>query len=185
MNVKTLTGLVCAMLLGVSAFAANTNTNAVLVLPQVKAEQWVLTIGGTGVNDTQFSRNTQYGMDLSLGRTGHLLLPMEAGIRQSINYSDALNAYNKNGVILNTKAYADWTLLSYKALDLFAGGNIGAIYGNTTLGWEGAPEVGARVWLNKNLALIVRAEYTFNLASCTVSPGQDTIRYFAGLAIKF
>ena len=182
---KTLISLACTMLLSISSFAANTNTNAVLTLPQVKAEQWVVTIGGTGVNDTKFDRTTQYGMDLSLGRTGHLLLPMEAGIRQSINYSDALNAYNKNGVILNTKAYADWTLLSYKRVDLFAGGNIGAIYGNTTLGWEGAPELGIRFNINKNLALIARAEYTFNLASCTVSPGQDTIRYFAGLSLRW
>jgi hypothetical protein len=173
-NSKLFAGALCAMLLSASAFASD-----------LAPERWSLTLGGTGMSDTKGSKNTSFGMDMSLGRTGKLILPLEAGIRQGVNYGEV--SPSTDGVVLNTKGYVDWTLISYKQLDIFGGGNIGAVYGNTTMGWTAAPELGLRVWLNgvKTVAVVGRAEYVFNLSNCTVSPDQDTVKYFLGLAYRW
>lgn len=163
----------CIATLTVAAFAAETNT----VSKASNAEQWVLTLGGVGQTTTSGATGTSFGVDVGLGRTGHLALPLEVGVRQGV-------AFNGNSVtVATTKVYADWTLFSLaKAVDVFAGANIGAAYGNTALAWTAAPEAGVRVWVKKDVASVLRAEAPFDLNAGKYT---DTVRYFLGFQVKF
>ena len=163
-NYKWITGIFCAIALTLSpaAFAEDEN-------------QWTLSLGGSGATVTTDNGATGFGADLSIGHTGKLLLPIEAGVRQGI-------AYNSSDVVLNTKVYADFTLLSVKAFDVFAGGNIGAYYGDTPVLWRIAPEAGIRLWLKDDVGILARAEAPFDLEGWKY---QDNIRYFLGFQVKF
>lgn len=192
---KTIVGVFCALLLVTSAFAADTAvkaTNAPVAVetvkatnapafaylwtqPKVQEEAWVLTLGGAGSSKTGSDSSSAFGVDLSIGRTGHLLLPLEAGLRQSVSYNDS-------DTTLNTRLYSDWTLLTYKKLDLFAGGAVGLQYGNQKPSWEIAPEAGLRYWLKKDVAVVGRAEVPWDLDGWEF---KDTVRYFLGFQVKF
>lgn len=191
---KMIVGVFAALLLVTTAFAADTAvkaTNTPVAVETVKAtnapavsllwnhpvpaEAWTLTLGGVGSTATTGDKGTAFGVDLSLGRTGHLWLPLEAGVRQSVGYTDS-------STVAGTKLYADWTLLTIKKLDLFAGGNLGVAYGNAPLVWTAAPEAGLRYWLKKDVALEGRTEFPFNLNDGSFN---DTVTYVLGVKVKF
>lgn len=193
---KTIVGVFCALLLVTSAFAADTAvkaTNAPVAVetvkatnapafsylwtqPKVQEEAWVFTLGGVGQSRTSGDVGTSFGADISIGRTGHLLLPLEAGLRQGFSYD------GDSTTLFTTKLYSDWTLLQYKKLDVFGGANVGLTYGNTKPQWEIAPEAGLRYWLKKDVAVVGRAEFPFDLDGWAA---KDTVRYFLGLQVKF
>jgi len=181
---KLFVGVFCAVLLATSAFAADKvvkATNAPVAVETVKAapapEAWVLTLGGVGNTVTTSGGDTAFGVDLSLGRTGHLLLPLEAGVRQSVSYSDG-------DTTLNTRLYSDWTLFTVvKKVDVFTGVAVGVQYGNQNPSWELAPEAGVRWWLKKDVAAVARAEFPFAIDDSWKY--KDDVRYFLGFAVKF
>lgn len=182
---KMFVGVFCALLLVTSAFAADkavkVSTNAPVAVETVKApvapEAWTLTLGGVGATATSGNVGTAFGVDLSIGRTGELLLPVEAGVRQSFAYD------GDSSTLFTTKAYADWTLATYDKIDLFAGANVGLTYGDISAQWEIAPEAGVRYWLKKDVAIVGRAEFPFDLDDGWKF--QDTVRYFLGVQVKF
>lgn len=195
---KVLVGVFCALLLATSAFAADTavkaSTNAPVAVtttpadsgltylwhqPKVDDQQWTFMIGGGGATGLKSDSETAFGLDLSVGRTTQLLLPFEFGLRQNIGYA----SQGEDTTLLTTKVYADWTLLSYKKFDLFAGGNIGATYGNTPMLWTAAPETGVRYWLAKNVGIEGRLEFPFDIGDNTKF--QNAMTYTVGLKVKF
>jgi len=184
---KMIVGVFCALLLVTSAYAADTavkaSANAPVAVQTVPApapaSAWTMTFGGAGAITTKGVSESALGLNLSLGRTTTLVLPFEAGIRQSFGYASA----DGGSTLFGTKAYADWTLLKIGPVDLFAGGNIGAIYGNTPMQWTAAPEAGVDVWVLKNVALEGRVEYPFDLNPTTEA--RDYLSYFLGVKFKF
>jgi hypothetical protein len=172
-------GAFCALALVTSTLAADTNTVATVKAPaqSLQAESWTLTLGGAGATTTSGDSQTAVGVNVALGHTGHLLLPLELGVRQSLSY-----ASNDGGnVVADTHLFSDWTLFTVKKVQLFAGGNAGATYGNTPLTWDVAPEVGVRYLLKKDVDLVGRVDYPFNLND---GRWDQTLRYFLGVRIK-
>lgn len=172
-------GAFCALLLVTSTFAAtNTVATVSLDVPPASEETWTLTLGGVGATATDNNGATAFGADISIGRTGKLLFPLEAGVRQSVSYGDG-------STLLNTRLYSDWTVLSVidKKVDLFVGGNIGIIYGNTTPEWAVAPEGGARWWVKDDVALVGRVEAPFAIGNDLTF--QNGVKYFLGLRVDF
>lgn len=150
---------------------ATTNTNS------APTEAWVLSLSGAGSTVTKGDTGTQFGVDVSLGHTGHLVLPMEAGLRQGVSYDGS------STTIGTTKLYSDWTLFTVlKTLDVFVGGNVGLAYGNTPVSWTASPEAGARLWLKRDVAVLARVEVPFDLNNGKYT---DTLRYSLGVAVKF
>lgn len=188
---KLIVGVFCALLLTVSAFAADTavkaSTNAPVAVTTTPApaSDWVMTIGGAGATTTTGDSQTAVGLNFSIGRTLNLVkgLPAEVGIRQSIGYASG----DGGNTLLSTRSYLDVTVLEFNLtettpVDVYVGGNIGPTYGNTTLKWVAAPEVGLDIWLAKNVALDARLEYGFDLNN---SKAFDAVNYFLGVKFKF
>lgn len=176
---KWIVGVLCAVMLATSALAADTvaaSTNATVTVQQVEP-QWAVSLGGAGATVTSGDVETAFGLDLSVGRYGEILLPVEYGIRQSISFSD-------DDTILTTRVYNDWTLFTAKDLnlDLFAGGNVGLTYGNTKPVWTIAPEAGVRWWVKNDVAILARVEVPFDMVEWEYN---DTVRYFLGFSVKF
>lgn len=159
---KSFISAFCAIALLSTAFAGDENS-------------WTLSLSGVGSTITSGNTGTSLGADLSLGRTGELVLPLEAGVRQGIVYGDGTT-------ILSTRLYADWTVLTVKSLDVFAGGNVGITYGNTSPVWTAAPEAGVRWWVQEDVAILFRAEAPFDITNETFS---DNIRYTVGFRVDF
>jgi hypothetical protein len=67
-------------------------------------------------------------------------------------------------------------------VDLFGGANVGITYGNTKPLWGVAPEAGLRFWLKKDVAVVTRVEYPYDITNAEWS---DTLRYFLGFMLKF
>lgn len=179
-----LVGVFCALLLVTSTFAADTvsaSTNAPVAVESVAAPvapgAWVISLGGVGDTTTTGNGGTAFGVDLSVGRTGNLLLPLEGGLRQSVSYDDT--------AVYSTKLYADWTLFSFAAerVDVFAGANAGFTYGDVQATWTVAPEAGLRLWVKNDVAILFRSEFPFQLNDG--AEFADTVRYFLGFQIKF
>lgn len=147
-----------------------------VVSTPVAAEAWTVSLGGVGSTVTSGDTATAFGADLSIGRTGNLLLPVEGGIRQGVSYD------GDSTTLGTTKVYLDWTLFTVKTVDVFVGGNAGVTYGNTKPQWEIAPEAGVRWWLKDDVAVLARAEYPFDLDGWDQ---KDTLRYFLGFQVKF
>ena len=173
-------GVFCALLLVTSTFAADvvsTSTNVPVVTTPVAPGAWVISLGGSGATTTTGNNDTSLGADLSVGRTGNLLLPLEAGVRQGISYDST--------VVLSTKLYADWTLFSFATdrVDVFAGANVGLTYGDVQATWTASPEAGLRLWVKRDVAVLLRAEFPFQLND--ESKYTDTVRYFLGFQVKF
>lgn len=172
---KMFVGVFIAVLLATSAIAATNTTNTVST---AAPEAWTLTLGGVGSTTTSGNSQSAFGVDVSVGHTGHLVLPLEAGVRQSVSYASP----NGGSTVLSTKLYSDWTLLKVSKLDIFAGGNVGLAYGNQPLVWTAAPEVGTRLWLKKDVAVVGRVEYPFNLND---GKSGNTLLYSVGVLVKF
>ncbi len=139
---------------------------------------WVLTLGGNGSSATTGDSQSAFGAEVSFGRTGRVLLPLEIGVRQSLSYSSV----DDGAVVGGTKVYADATLLKLWKLDLFAGGNVGAFYGNTPLTWVASPEAGLRFWLRDDVGVVGRVEYPFSLND---QRALDKLQYSVLLQVKF
>lgn len=195
-----LVGVFCAVLLGTSAFAATTNAPVAVTTATVAptANAWVMTLGGAGATTTTADSYTTFGINASLGRTMQIVLPAEVGVRQSIGYASGRDAYTvcagnsclsypatDSSVLFTTKVYVDWTLISFfnKKVDVYAGANAGATYGNTEMRWTAAPEIGVDVWLAKNVAIDGRVEYGFDLNPDAKE--QNVLGYFLGLKFRF
>lgn len=195
---KLFVGVLLAIGLVTSAFAADTavkaSTNAPVAVtttpadtglsllwnqPKVDDQQWTFSIGGGGATGLKSDSETAFGLNLQVGRTTQLVLPFEFGLRQGISYASE----GDDTTLLTTRVYADWTLLSYKRVDLFAGGNIGATYGNISPEWAVAPEAGLRFWLKDNIGVEGRVEFPFSIGDDTRF--QDTMTYTVGLKVKF
>lgn len=182
-----LVGVFCALLLGMSAFAATNApvaTTTTVATNSAFAGEWVMTVGGSGATTTTDSE-TAFGLNFSIGRTLNLLkgFPEEVGIRQGLGYSSG----NGGNTILSTRAYLEVTVLKFNLtknvpVDIYVGGNIGPNYGNTNLKWIAAPELGVDVWLAKNVALDTRLEYAFDLDNTRSS---DALVYTIGVKFKF
>jgi hypothetical protein len=169
---KTLLKISLVALLALCAF---TTIQAADTPPEV----WTLSLGGSGATATSGDSTTAFGAELDLGRTGHLLLPVHGGLRQTFNYNSVEDG--EDSTIFSTKAYLDATLFNYKKLDLFAGANVGLAYGDTKPDWGIAPEAGLRFWIKEGVAIVTRVEYPYNL---TDGRWNDTLRYFLGFRIN-
>ena len=185
-------GVFCALLLATSAFAADTDVKAsanapvaVTTVPATNAPttgDWVFTVGGSGTTTTAGNSQSAFGLNLSAGRDFTLLgTSDEAGIRQSIGYA------SKGGsTVASTRGYADVCVFCFDLtqnipVDVYVGGSAGAIYGNTTLKWVAAPEVGVDVWLAKNVAVDFRTDYAFDLNS---GRSENVLEYVLGVKFK-
>lgn len=160
------------------AVGALAQTELTLKAETAPAEQWVLSLGGSGSTTTTGDSQSLFGADISIGRTGHLLLPLEGGLRQSFGY----DSRDDGTTLFTTRGYLDATLFTYKKLDLFAGGSVGLTYGNTKPLWEAGPEAGLRFWIKKDVSILGRVEYPFDLDNAR---SKDFLRYFLGLQVKF
>lgn len=138
---------------------------------------WVVSLGGAGSTATVGDYDTAVGADLSVGYTGQLLLPLEAGLRQGFSYDSS--------AVYSTKAYVDFTLFSFanKRFDFFVGANAGAVYGDVQTGWVAAPEGGLRWWVKDDVSVLLRAEAPFQLDGG--ARFTDSVRYFLGFQVKF
>ena len=169
---KLLVGTLCAvsLLMAPAAFADDVAT-------PVPAESWVLSLGGVGSTVTSGDTETVAGVNLSVGRYGEVILPVEFGLRQSV-------AYDGDDTLLTTAVYNDWTLFTVKKvnLDLFVGGNVSLTYGNTKPEWSIAPEGGLRWWVKDDVAVLARIEAPFDLDGWEF---RDTLSYTVGFQVKF
>lgn len=174
---KKLITLVLLTLTASSVFSGQ--TNAVASVNNASDEAWVVSLGGAGSTTTTGDTKTALGADLSIGRTGHLLLPIEVGLRQSAAWSS-----DSSGVY-STRAYSDFTVLSIaqNTLDVFVGANIGITYGDVQSFWTAAPEAGLRWWVKKDVAVLGRAEFPFSISDD--AKFTDTVKYFLGFQIRF
>lgn len=163
-------GLFCALFISVNV---NADTNDTVVSPNA----WVISLGGVGSTATTANNDTVFGADLSVGYTGNLLLPLEAGIRQGISYDSS--------AVFSTRVYADWTLFSIfnDRFDVFVGANAGVTYGDIQSVWTAAPEAGFRVWVKQDVAILARSEFPFRLNDG--AEFSDSVRYFVGFLVKF
>ena len=175
---KISAGICIAIALTTSAFAADTAVKASAVQSTPSSDSWTLTLGGSGTTTTKGDSQTAFGVEVGIGRTGNLLFPIETGVRQSIGYASG----NGGNTVFGTKLYNDWTVLKVKSVDVFAGGNAGATYGNVPLEFSAAPEAGLRWWLKKDVAVVGRIEYPFSLNS---GKAADKLDYSLAFQVKF
>ena len=171
---KLMATFVCLATLAISALAADTNTVAA-----ASDEAWVVSLGGVGSTATTGNTTTAFGVDLSVGRTGHLLLPIEVGVRQSVAWS------SDDSGVYSTRLYSDWTVLSVaqKTLDVFVGANVGITYGDVQSFWNASPEAGLRWWVKKDVAILGRAEFPFRISD--EAKFTDTVAYFVGFQVRW
>jgi len=146
-------------------------------------DNWTLSISGGGATTTTGDSQSAFGFNTQLGHTDTVFVPGEVGIRQGLAWA---TEPNKNGGnwLLNTAVYQDWKVLSYKSLDLYAGGNASLGYGNRTPAWSIGPEVEARLWLKKDVYTFFRTEYNFDVTSDSIT-SQNTLEYILGLGFNF
>jgi hypothetical protein len=193
---KLIIGVVAALVIATSAFAADTavkaSTNAPVAVTTVATNSftsdWVFTLGGAGATTTSGDSQSAFGLNLSAGKTLSLFnvsgITEEAGVRQSIGYASP----NGGTTTLSTKPYLDVNLYTFNLtktvpVTLFAGGNAGLTYGNSPLRWTAAPEAGLDVWLARNVAIEGRGEYAFDLNPS--AKAQNAIGWFVGVKFKF
>jgi hypothetical protein len=177
--IKTLiVSLVAVALLSVTAvaYAADTSTNST----GYSLGPWTLSLSGAGssaLNEAKIKSST-VGGEFELGHKGTLILPLDAGIRQSISYSDVTG----NEWAFGTKVFSDWRIVKLGPVELGAGGNVGINYGNQQPNWTGAPEVVGRLYLKKDVDLFGRVEYPFNLNTAS---DEHQLLYKVGLRVRF
>ncbi len=186
---KTLIGaFVATVLLATTAFASDLkgpqfDKNSLFGFGSTNAENWTLSLAGGGFTTTSGDSQSAFGVNLQLGHADTVIVPGEVGIRQSLGWT---TEPNKNGGnwLLGTAVYQDWKLLSYKSLDIYAGGNVGTLYGNREFAWTLSPEVEARLWLKKDVYTFFRTEYAFDISDSNLK-SQDTFRYTLGVGFRF
>lgn len=140
-------------------------------------DTWTLSLGGSGTTTTTGDSQSIFGATFDVGHTGFLLVPLQAGLRQSFGY----NSQDSGTTLFDSHLYLDATVLKYKKLDLFLGGEIGLTYGNTPLLWSGGPEAGVRFWLKQDVAFVGRVSYPFDINN---NRSEDTLKYFLGIQIN-
>ena len=179
--IKTIIAGLSALALSVSVMAADKTVEAAKAPVAVETKStdyaWVVSLGGAGTTATVGDHETAVGADISIGHTGTLLLPVEVGVRQGVSYDST--------AVFATKVYSDWTLVSLaqNTLDVFAGANVGVVYGDVQASWTAAPEAGLRWWVKQDVAVLVRAEAPFQLDSG--AEFTDSVRYFIGFQVRF
>ena len=176
--IKTILGVLFASVLLTTVATAATNE---IATKDVDKDHWTFSFAGGGASDLgggTLNSSTIQG-DLSIGRTGRLVLPLEVGVRQGFGYSDVNGATWR----FSTKLYSDWTLVRLGNLQLDAGGNVGALYGTRAEpSWVAAPEVVTRLYLKKDVDLFGRVEYPFNLRE---GRAQESLVYTLGVRLRF
>lgn len=186
---KTLVGaFVAAVLLSATAFAADLqgpqfDSSKLFGFGGTNVENWTLSLAGGGATTTTGDSQSAFGLNLQLGHADTVFLPGEVGLRQGLAWASTPNQ-NAGSWALNTAVYQDWKLVSYKSLDLYAGGNVGALYGNRSLAWTVSPEVEARLWLKKDVYTFFRTEYAFDVSDSNLK-SQDTLRYVLGFGFSW
>lgn len=160
------------------AITAGAATNAPVVTATPDLGPWTLSVAGGGSSSVTGNKNSAVGLEFELGHSGQFILPLTAGVRQGLNYSNS----EGSTWVLNTKVFSDWTLLKLGNFEFDAGGNVGINYGNTTLTWTASPEVVTRLYLKKDVDLFGRVEYPFNL---TEGRGNESLTYAIGLRVRF
>ena len=176
--IKTILGVLFASVLLTTVATAATNE---IATKDVDKDYWTFGFSGGGVSDLGGNKlnNSSLQGDLSLGRSGKFVLPLEIGVRQGFGYSDASGADWK----FSTKLYSDWTLIKLGNFEFDAGGNAGLTYGtHKEPVWTAAPEGIVRFYLKKDVDLFGRVEYPFNLNE---GRAQESLVYVLGMRIRF
>lgn len=175
---KYIKTLIVALTIALFATAASAATNAPAVsAPAADTGDWTLTLAGAGSTTTKGDSQSAIGLELGVGRTGTLLLPVEVGVRQKFSYASA-------GQVLNygTKVYSDFTVLKVWQLEVQVGGNVSAVYGDTSLAYTAAPEAVVRLYLKKDVYAFGRVEYPYDI---TAGALRNSLDYTIGLGLKF
>jgi hypothetical protein len=189
---KFVVGVFCALLLATSAFAADTsvtaNTAATTVAttnaPAPLFTDWVFTLSGAGATTTSGDSQSAFGLNLSAGRNLSLFGTRdEVGVRQSFGYASP----DGGTFLASTRLYAEVCVFCFDLtkdipVEIYVGGAVGPTYGNTSLQWNAAPEVGVDVWLAKNVAIDARVDYAFDLNR---GRAENVVEYVLGVKFKF
>jgi len=183
-------GVFCALVLTVSAFAADTavkaSTNAPVAVTTVAttdtpSEPWTLSLAGSGFTATKGTATTAMGLTFQVGHYLDLLLPSEVGARQSVNWISRPDE-NAGSWALNTEIYNDWRIVKWRSLELSAGPHLGVAYGNVPTRWYFGPEAEARLWVKKDVYTFFRAGYDKNISD--TRNDQDLMKYTVGVGFK-
>lgn len=172
----------CALALATSAFAAATTVAS--TAPTVSApveNNWTFGLTGVGATSTKGSGDSGFGVAVDVGHTGKVFLPVQFGVRQSVSYANV----DGSQTLLTTQVYNDWTVYKKGAFEVFAGANVGLTYGNTTPIWTIAPEAGVRYYVKKDVALVGRIAYAFDLSNLSGGDTYNTLGYSVGVQFSF
>ena len=187
---KLIVGVFCALLLATSAYAADTSVTANTAATTVATTNaplfgdWVFTLGGQGATTTSGDSQSAIGVNFSVGRDLSLFGARdEVGVRQSFGYASP----DGGTFLASTRLYADVCVFCFDLtkdipVEVYVGGAVGPTYGNTSLQWNAAPEVGVDVWLAKNVAIDARVDYAFDLNR---GRAENVVEYVLGVKFKF
>jgi len=180
---KWIVGALCAVALLTSTYAADTVATAKTApAPTTQVDNnWTFSLSGVGATSTKVSGDSAFGLSLDLGHTGLIGLPVQYGVRQSISYANL----DGSQTLLTTALYNDWTVFKHKALEVFAGANAALTYGNTTPLWTIAPEAGVRYYVKKDIALVGRVAYNFDLSNLSQGNKYNSLGYGVGIQFSF
>jgi hypothetical protein len=176
-----------------------------LVAAVVDTPKWSLTLGGLGITPVNdIGGNWTWGGELGLSRAADLgFVNTDLGARQMVAYGKvgstpwtktenvappccgedwvtSSGTTDKNGWVLRTEVFWDWTIPIYGRLSAFVGPNVGFVYGNVSPQWTVGPEAGFKLELSSKVFTFARLNYDWNLSN----PGADALRATAGLGIK-
>lgn len=170
--IKSLIAVLAIFSLVTTSVVAQTNAST-----SASESQTILTLAGTGQTTTTGEPQTGAGFEISLGKTGKVILPVEIGVRQRVTYITDGNEFD-----FGTKIYSDFTLLKLGSLELQAGGNVGATYGDKSLAFSISPEVVGKLFLKEDVFAFVRVEYPYDL---TNGRSENRLDYSLGLGVSF
>ena len=154
---------------------------AMLALPalaqaQFEAGNWELKLAGSGQNDQDFDGGS-VGFSGSLGY--FVSKEMELGIRQGLNWSDAVGG-GGSAWTGDTRIFADYHF-DMDRWQPYIGGFIGYIYGDVSEeSWVAGPEIGVKYFVNSTTFIDVNGAYAFNLEE-----GLDEGSFFYQLGVGF
>ena len=124
---------------------------------QPRAQDWEITLGGTGNNNRGFTEAT-FAVS---GSIGYFFTPqIEVSLRQGVTYSDQNNGTAWQG---NSRGAVDYHFTNlFGKFVPYVGGNLGYAYGdNFNDTFEAGPEVGLKFYVHERTFLFVNAEYEF------------------------
>lgn len=176
-------GAVCALAIVTSTFAADTVATAKTATAcNVQVDNnWTFSLSGVGATSTKSSGDSAFGISVDVGHTGIVGLPVQYGVRQSLSYANI----DGSQTLLTTALYNDWTVFKHKAFEVFAGANAALTYGNTTPIWTVAPEAGVRYYVKKDIALVGRVSYNFDLSNLSEGDKYNSLGYGVGIQFSF